>query len=64
MGEIVKAGQVVAFTETATVQHAHSDGKSYPITFYRLADGRGWVHDFSPKKLGKPTFIVLVRDAL
>jgi hypothetical protein len=54
-GERVKAGELVAFCETATVQHAHSDGNSYAITFYQLADGRGWIHDFSPAKPGNST---------
>jgi len=61
-GESVKAGELVAFTETATVQHDHSDGNSYAITFYRLADGRGWVHDFHPNKLGQPACTVMVSD--
>jgi hypothetical protein len=59
-GEIVSAGKLVAFSETATVQHDHSDGKSYAITFYRLADGRGWVHDFNDDKLGQPACLVIV----
>ena len=59
-GESVEAGQVVAFTKTATVQHDHSDGKSYAITFYRLADGRGWVHDFDREKPGQPACTIIV----
>ena len=51
---------MVAFTETATVQHDHSDGNSYAITFYRLADGRGWTHDFHPDKPGQPACTVIV----
>ena len=62
-GESVEAGELVAFTETATVQHDHSDGNSYAITFYRLADGRGWVHDFKSNKPGKPAFTVMVNDS-
>jgi len=63
-GESIEAGELVAFTEMATVQHDHSDGKSYAITFYRLADGRGWVHDFNPNKLGQPAFSFMVNDSL
>ncbi len=62
IGESVKAGEVVGFTETATVQHTHIDGNSYPITFFRLADGRGWVHDFNPNKIGQPAFVETVKD--
>ena len=61
-GESVKAGELMAFTETATVQHDHSDGNSYAITFYKLADGRGWVHDFHPDKPWRPAFTVMVSD--
>ena len=57
--ELVVAWEVVAFTETAMVQHVHSDGNSYAITFYGLADGRGWVHDFNENKPGQPTCKVI-----
>jgi len=60
IGVLFEPGKVAAFTETATVLHDHSDGNSYAITFYRLADGRGWVHDFNPDKLGQPACTVNV----
>lgn len=58
--EGLRAGEVIAFTETATFQYSHSDGKSYTITFYRLADGRGWVHDFDPKKPEQSALTIIV----
>ena len=63
-GVDVEAGEVVAFSETATVQHAHSDGNSYAITFYRLAEGRGWVHDFDPAVPGRRNCDIVVSDSI
>ena len=62
-GKSVKAGGVVAFTETTIVLHTHSDGCIYAINFLRLADGRGWVHNFNPDKPWKPTCTSLVSPA-
>ena len=38
-GTSVNSGDMVAFTETRAAQH---DGRV--IRFYKLADGRGWIH--------------------
>jgi len=47
-GEQISAGQIVAVSESKSISHTDTDGKSHIITFYRLADGRGWAHDFCP----------------
>jgi len=51
--------KVFAFTSTASIDYHHSDGRAYTITFYKLANGRGWVHDFNPDKHG-PQIKILV----
>ncbi len=64
--QYVEVGDAFAFTSTQTVTHAHSDGHEYTITFYQLADGRGWVHDFNdqPEKRDTPCIAILVRRPL
>ncbi len=61
-GAIIKAGKVIVYSETATVRNAHCDGNSYAVTFYRLGDDRGWVHDFSCSKPRHLAFTVIVSD--
>ncbi len=53
------SGEVIAFTAIETVLHKYGD-KEYAIEFYRLADGRGWVHDFNPDTPEKRTILILV----
>ena len=55
-GAWVEAGEVIDITRESTIAYAHSDGHTYGIKFYLLADGRGWVHDFDPKEPGSRTF--------
>jgi hypothetical protein len=40
------------------LDYTHTDGNVYSITFYRLADGRGWIHDFN---MFKPEATTLTR---
>ena len=35
-----------------TVRYTHTNGFTYRIYFYQLADGRGWIHDFNPGRPG------------
>ena len=44
--------QYFAFTESKEVRHKH-EGQDVAVTFYRLADERGWVHDFNSGKPGE-----------
>jgi len=44
----ISAGHMVAVSEFKRISHIDADRKSHIIKFYRLADGRGWVHDFCP----------------
>ena len=46
--EQIYAGRIVAVSEFKRITHIDADRKPHTITFYRLADGRGWVHDFCP----------------
>jgi len=46
--EQIYAGQIVAVSEFRSIIHIDADDKPHTIIFYRLADGRGWVHDFCP----------------
>jgi len=50
MGDAVEAGEVVSCTSPALVEHFNYEGTRYDIFHYRLADGRGWIHDFNPTK--------------
>ncbi len=43
-----------AFTESKELLYTH-EGQAETIIFYRLADERGWVHDFDPCNLGEKT---------
>lgn len=60
-GERIKA--VIPFQEVfqavsvVPIQHVHTDGVQYKISFYQLADGRGWVHDFSNDNPGYPCVV-------
>jgi len=56
----VSVGEAVAFMESETLQHEHHDGQSYPIKFFKLADGRGWVHDFNEEDPSQPNCAVMV----
>jgi hypothetical protein len=47
-GDLVKPAEILPFTSSTILDHTHTDGKVYCITFYQLADGRGWIHDFDP----------------
>jgi hypothetical protein len=47
-GDLVKPNETLPFTASSILDHTHTDGKVYSITFYQLADGRGWIHDFDP----------------
>jgi len=59
-GKYVFAGTFHKFDEQVTVQHTHTDDKPYVIRFYRLADGRGWLHDFSQNFPGVRQATVMV----
>ena len=48
-GAVIEAGEKFAFRHWKMITHTHSDKQLYPITYYELSDGRGWVHDFNPK---------------
>jgi hypothetical protein len=54
---------VIAFKEVfqaisvTAVNHVHTDGRQYQILFYQLADGRGWVHDFSTDHPGQSSVV-------
>ncbi len=49
--ESLDSGETFEFTDTNLVKHEHS-GVERIITFYKLADGRGWVHDFHTDEPG------------
>ena len=49
-GAWVEAGEVIDTIRESTIAYTHSDGDTYDIKLYLLADGRGWVHDFDSKK--------------
>ena len=49
-GDSVSAPEILPFTSSSMLDHTHIDGNTYGITFYKLADGRGWIHDFCPSK--------------
>ena len=57
-GELNGAGDVHVGEEHAfvgrkqTVRYTHTNGFTYRIYFYQLADGRGWIHDFNPGRPG------------
>ena len=53
-----QAGAVVP-TGAATAPIDHWLGETWDLTFYRLQDGRGWVHDFHPDKPGIKTIEVI-----
>jgi len=55
-GEAVSPGEVVAISDFDEGTHLDADGKSHYIYFYRLADGRGWVHGFDPLHPGQEQF--------
>ena len=54
-GGIVIPREILPFTSSSMIEHTHIDGKSYHMTFYKLADGRGWIHDFDIRKPGSPS---------
>ena len=58
-GNSVKPKETFLCVGTATVEHTHTDCKSYTITCFELADGRGWVHDFDSGAPGPRTITVL-----
>ena len=49
---VIPCGTSVATIGRSEQLHRHSDGREYAITFFHLADGRGWIHDFSPAEPG------------
>ena len=56
----VYAGEAHAFVPPKkTVQYVHTDGRTYNIFFYQLADGRGWIHDFQRRDPGIRTLEVM-----
>ena len=56
----VYAGEAHAFVPPKkTVQYIHTDGRTYNIFFYQLADGRGWIHDFQRRDPGIRTLEVM-----
>ncbi len=59
-GERVEFSGTFAFSSTASIQHKHSDGKEYSITFFELIDGRGWVHDFVADRADEQPVIIMV----
>ena len=47
-GGIVKHAEILPYTSSSFwTTPTHTDGNVYSNTFYRLADGRGWIHDFN-----------------
>lgn len=51
------------FWATAVVKLTHQrEGKTYSILMYKLADGRGWVHNFSVTSPGVP--MVVAEDSV
>jgi len=45
-GHFIMPGAIERFTSsTVVVDPRHSSGQGTSITFYQLADGRGWIHD-------------------
>jgi len=56
----VAAGEAASFIQSEAVQHEHGDGQLYSINFYKLADGRGWVHDFNSDDPSQPICTVMV----
>ena len=53
-GFTVRTGEIVSYTSSAHEHYTHN-GTAYDTFHYELADGRGWIHDFSPAKPGNPT---------
>ena len=53
-GASVRTGEIVSYTSSRCEHHTHND-TVYTIVHYKLADGRGWIHDFSPVKPGNST---------
>lgn len=51
-GSYAKKGQDLRCDNTKESQYTHTDEKTYTITFYRLSDGRGWLHNFNPANPG------------
>ena len=47
--KVVKADKMVGFNDITMVHCALRDGTSCDICFFRLTDGRGWVHSFDDK---------------
>jgi hypothetical protein len=58
-GDKVKHNEILPYTSSSMLDYTHTDGNVYSITFYRLADGRGWIHDFN---IVKPDTTTLTRD--
>lgn len=59
IGQILEYGKIVSYDQTATYNHL-----GHPITFYRLSDGRGWIHNYiasDPKGLNG---VVVVKNSL
>ena len=55
-GERLYEGDYFEFTVETNVLFTH-DGFEYLIAFYKLIDGRGWLHDFDPRDPGEPTIL-------
>ena len=57
MEDRVTSGAILGFTETVTLPVFGPE--SVTITFYRIADGRGWIHDYNEEVPSVPLISVL-----
>ena len=56
----VEQGETHEFLSQCVVTHTLGDGRTRDTMFYELADGRGWVHDFSPDAPNQKQLAVLL----
>merc|ERR1711907_896414 len=55
----ISEGKKAECIESKEIQYVHTDGRTYPVTFHRLKNGTGWIHDFNPKNPGEASILLV-----